>query len=150
MKNNKKLGIMMLAISILITLTSLVFTFFAILSIGTYITWYSSTILAAITFLLFSTFMLWVSWRYIKNKPLRKNKRAGISLILLGIIYFLSKLIPVIYYNVTKIDSGGEFQPIIGLIVGLFFILFGIGLIKNEKKTLDNKDNFHPNSKSVL
>jgi len=143
MKNTKKLGIIMLILSILITLMSLVFAFFAILSIGTYITWYSPTILAAIIFLLFSTFTLWASWRYIKNKPVRKNKRAGISLILLGIIYFLSKLIPTIYYNVTKIDSGGEFQLIIGLIVGLFFILFGIGLVKNEKS-------FHLHSKSVL
>jgi len=136
MKSTKKLGIVLLIPSILITLGSFAYALFVTVSIGTYITWYSPAIFVAIALLLFSIFTLWVSWRYIKNKPFRKNKYIGTFLILLGVIFFLYMLIPVIYSNVTQINPGGWARPFIGLIVGLFFTLLGMRLIKIETKNI--------------
>ncbi len=136
MKNTKKLGIVLLIPSILITLGSFTYTLFVIASIGIYITWYSPAIFVAIALLLFSIFTLWISWRYIKNKPFRKNRYVGTFLILLGVICFLYMLIPVIYSNVTQTNPGGWARPIIGLTVGLFFILLGMKLIKIETKNI--------------
>ena len=129
----KTLGKYMLIQSILIALGSIIFFVFMILSVGVYITWFSLSMLIASGFILFSSFALYTAVRYIKNKPFKKNKFLGYVLIAAGMAFFLNKLITVIFDNITGMNPGAWFQPVIGLVIGSYLLVFGLGfLIEKE------------------
>ena len=127
----KTIGRLMLIPSILITLGSVIFLAFMILSVGEYITWISLSMLFAVGFLLFAIFTLYSSIRYIK-KPFQKNKTKAYILIAAGTIFFLNRTLMVILDNVTGANPGAWFQPIIGLIGGSYLVLLGLGFLPQK------------------
>ena len=131
--SSKKFGLFLLIPSILIFLGASLFLVLMILSINVYINWYSLSMLIAVIVFILSLFPIYISVRYLKNNPFKKNKELGYVFLIIGVFYFFNKVFTYIFNEITKLNPGAWGQLVLGFIIGFCFVLIGIGFLFVKK-----------------
>ena len=129
--NPRTLGIFMLIPSILIVITSILYTVVVILGIGYYITWFSLPVFISLGYLLFAAFTLYTSIRFIRNRPFKRSRTLGNILIFGGALYFFYRLSTVIYWTVIYWSPGHSIpwlRILLILLLSTFFVSLGFGM----------------------
>jgi amino acid transporter len=77
--------------------------------------------------LFFCAIGIYIGIRYIKQKPFKKNRALGTTLIILGLTYLGYSLIVYIFSNLTG-NAGGELKPLFAFLWTLLIVPFGLTL----------------------
>jgi amino acid transporter len=77
--------------------------------------------------LFFCAIGIYIGIRYIKQKPFKKNRALGTTLIILGLTYLGYSLIVYIFSNLTG-NTGGELKPLFAFLWTLVIVPFGLTL----------------------